>query len=126
MIFFAHGSADLSESETKRLEAYVGDKPGCFLNPDPRRKETLLVTGYTDGSGSHEANRRLALMRAQAVASQLIDVGFAREKLCVRSGGRRRLIVQTDAAEPQNRLVTIDRQVPGAPCVPSGESQPRP
>jgi outer membrane protein OmpA-like peptidoglycan-associated protein len=117
MVFFANGSADLSESEAKRLKSFVSDKPGagCALNPDPRRKGMFLVTGYTDGSGSDDANQRLGLKRAQTVANQLIESGFARERLCVRSGGRRRLIVQTDSAEPQNRLVTIDRQV-GQSC----------
>jgi outer membrane protein OmpA-like peptidoglycan-associated protein len=115
MMFFANGSADLSESETKRLKAYVGDKPGCFLNPDPRRNNVFLVIGYTDGSGSDEANQRLALKRAQTVANQLIEIGFAPERLCVRSGGHRRLIVQTNNAEPQNRLVTIDRRI-GETC----------
>jgi outer membrane protein OmpA-like peptidoglycan-associated protein len=111
-VFFANGSADLSESEAKRLKSYVSDKPdsGCALNPDPRRQGLFRVTGYTDGIGSDEANRRLGLKRAQTVANQLIESGFARERLCVSSGGRRRLMVQTESAEPQNRLVTIDRQ----------------
>ena len=112
MVFFANGSADLSESEAKRLKSFVSDKPeaGCALNPDPRRKRMFLVTGYTDGSGSDDANQRLGLKRAQTVANQLIEIGFAPERLCVRSGGSRRRIVQTDSADPQNRVVAIDRQ----------------
>jgi outer membrane protein OmpA-like peptidoglycan-associated protein len=110
MVFFANGSADLSETETKRLKAYVSNEPGCGLSPDARRKGMFFIIGYTDGSGSNEANQRLGLKRAQTVANHMIELGFARETLCVRSGGRKRRIVQTDSAEPQNRLVAIDWQ----------------
>ena len=110
MVFFANGSADLSERETNRLKSFVSDKPGCGLDPDPRRKRLYFITGYTDGSGSNEANQRLGLKRAQTVAKHLIELGFAQENLCVRSGGSRRLIVQTNDVESQNRLVVIDRQ----------------
>jgi outer membrane protein OmpA-like peptidoglycan-associated protein len=44
-----------------------------------RAKETgniLLVSGHTDATGTKELNRRLSKQRAEAMAEQLVELGF--------------------------------------------------
>ena len=119
MGFFDPGSADLPQARRKMLADAFRPGEVCAINPDPRRRLVFHVTGHADGSGSEIANEQLGLRRAQNVADYLVELGVAREYICVSSRGSKSLLVKTDGPEPQNRRVEIvARQLnPGqAPC----------
>jgi outer membrane protein OmpA-like peptidoglycan-associated protein len=57
-IFFKTNDARLSASEAQRLRSFLDGIPA---------RASLSITGYTDGTGNHAANRRLADRRANSV-----------------------------------------------------------
>lgn len=124
MLFFSAGAAELSETEHRRLAQYVG-REVCQINPDPTRTRRLIVTGHADKSGSEVANEQLGMRRAQYVASGLIELGVAREYICVRSKGSTSPL--GTGVEPQNRFVRIAADFPASsrqePC-PAGTFPP--
>jgi outer membrane protein OmpA-like peptidoglycan-associated protein len=67
------------------------------------------VYGYTDTTGSMEANQRLSEQRAQAVANYLISQGVSSSRIRWMGFGETRLKVQTGDGvnEPLNRRVEI-------------------
>src|SRR5690606_31955845 len=109
-INFATGSAEISGSEAPALEAVaaamqrmIGDNPS----------ETFLIEGHTDAVGSDESNLVLSDERAESVAVVLTDVfGIAPKNLATQGYGERFLKVRTQAAEQENRRVTIRRITP--------------
>jgi OOP family OmpA-OmpF porin len=69
----------------------------------------IMVTGYTDTSGSPGYNQRLSERRANAVASALERLGVPRSDMVVAGRGQNDLRVPTPPGvrEPQNRRVEI-------------------
>jgi OOP family OmpA-OmpF porin len=69
----------------------------------------IMVTGYTDTSGSPGYNQRLSERRANAVASALERLGVPRSDMIVAGRGENDLRVPTPKGvrEPQNRRVEI-------------------
>jgi outer membrane protein OmpA-like peptidoglycan-associated protein len=65
----------------------------------------ILVTGYADSpTGSAEHNRQLSQQRAEAVANEIVKMGFAREQIeIVAAGG-----VDTLSPASYNRRATVD------------------
>jgi outer membrane protein OmpA-like peptidoglycan-associated protein len=72
MVFFGHGSARISA----QFEVTLGHAAAWHRNTDIR---SFRVTGFTDTSGSSEANLRLALQRAEVVKEALIRRGVPRD-----------------------------------------------
>ena len=108
MSFFGPGSADLSQQGRKWLgEAFSGGGV-CSIDPSPTIRRSFHVIGHADGSGSAAANEQLGLRRAQNVADYLIELGVAREYICVSSKGSKSLLVRLDSPEPQNRRVAVE------------------
>ncbi len=107
MLFFDAGSADLSQANRKRLADTIRSGEVCTFNPDPRRRLVFHVIGHTDTSGSDVANQQLGLRRAQNVADYLIELGVAREYICVSSKGSKSLMMLRDGLAPENRRVEI-------------------
>ena len=70
---------------------------------------SVVVTGHTDTTGSHEANFALGLKRAASVRSLLIAAGLAAAQIEVSSLGETDPFVRTadSTAEPRNRRVDI-------------------
>ena len=109
VFFFAPGSTSLTDDARKYLARLVvaGNEP-CGLNLDPRRTfAVVVVTGHADKSGHEESNEQLGLQRARSVAAYLVELGAARENLCVLSRGSKRPFIAKDGPEPQNRRVEI-------------------
>lgn len=62
VVRFSSDSADLSASEKARLDRAMAEAP---------ETAEVVITGYTDNTGSRRANRRLAQARAQTVHDHL-------------------------------------------------------
>jgi OOP family OmpA-OmpF porin len=69
----------------------------------------LVVVGHTDTVGSHAFNDALALRRAEAVRTALIQRGIAPANIVAVGRGKRELLELTadGVAEPRNRRVEI-------------------
>jgi len=78
--------------------------------------DRVVVTGFTDTSGSAKANQRLSERRAEAVRDALISEGVSASIIETKGRGEEDLIVPTGSnqREPQNRRVQIDLQRPAS------------
>jgi len=119
--------SDLKARETDRgIELTVGDvlfdpgratlKPGAmpalgrladFLRDHPDR--TVLIEGHTDSTGTPDANLRLSLARADAVAQTLVAEGVDGARISPRGFGEATPVASNDTAagRQQNRRVEI-------------------
>ncbi|MGF9691540.1 OmpA family protein [Rhizobium sp. 0TCS1.26] len=106
-VTFATGSAEIPMNQAGSLRK-VADAIKEVLEKDP--SETFLIEGHTDAVGSDESNLVLSDRRAESVAVVLSDAfGIPPENLATQGYGERYLKVRTEAAEQQNRRVTIRR-----------------
>ena len=106
-ITFSTGSAEVPMSQARTLRK-VAEAMEKVLDKDPG--ETFLIEGHTDAVGSDKSNLVLSDARAEAVANMLTEVyGIPPENLQTQGYGERFLKVRTQAAEQQNRRVTIRR-----------------
>jgi outer membrane protein OmpA-like peptidoglycan-associated protein len=101
-VTFATGSYTISPGFRDLL-----DRVASSLTQYPN--SLVDVYGYTDTTGSAEANQRLSEQRAQAVANYLISRGVASSRIRWMGFGETRLAVQTadGVNEPLNRRVEI-------------------
>jgi outer membrane protein OmpA-like peptidoglycan-associated protein len=102
-VYFSLGSADLTADGRRAIDSAVGDV---------RRQSSLRikVIGYTDTSGSSNANEQLSLRRAEAVADELVAQGVPRDMIDISGRGEADLAVQTSdgIVEPKNRRASIE------------------
>jgi outer membrane protein OmpA-like peptidoglycan-associated protein len=68
-IFFKNNDARLSAQEAQRLRSFLDGIPA---------RASLSITGYTDGTGNHAANLRLADRRAHSVKDFVADSAVSR------------------------------------------------
>lgn len=69
---------------------------------------SFLLAGHTDAVGSHAANDRLSLERAEAVRSYLVGShGIAPERLRTEGHGMRRLLFADAPEDGRNRRVEV-------------------
>lgn len=109
-IHFSTGSAEVSLSQAKTLRK-VADAMHRVLQKDPG--ETFFIEGHTDAIGSDMSNLVLSDKRAESVASLLTEVyDIPAENLVTQGYGERFLKIRTQAAEQENRRVTIRRVTP--------------
>ena len=109
-IQFSTGSAEVSLSQAKTLRK-VADAMHKVLQKDPG--ETFFIEGHTDAVGSDRSNLVLSDKRAESVASLLTEVyDIPAENLVTQGYGERFLKIRTQAAEQENRRVTIRRVTP--------------
>jgi RND family efflux transporter MFP subunit len=93
-VFFAAGSASLDPQSAEALAAVA---KRLVAAPDSR----VAVSGYTDSTGSYEANVKLAAARAATVRSALIVAGVDVARIEMRRPAR---IVATDAPDKSRRV----------------------
>ena len=79
-ISFEQSSAEIRTSSYGTLDRLADFAYDC-------RGLTIAITGHTDASGDEAWNRRLSLIRAQAVADHLIRAGIDASRLHVRGLG---------------------------------------
>jgi outer membrane protein OmpA-like peptidoglycan-associated protein len=109
-ITFATGSAEVPSDQASSLRK-VADAIKKVLDQDP--SETFLIEGHTDAVGSDQDNLVLSDERAESVAVVLSDeFGIPPENLTTQGYGEQYLKVKTDAANQENRRVTIRRITP--------------
>ncbi len=109
-IHFSTGSAEVSLSQAKTLRK-VATAMQKVLAKDPG--ETFFIEGHTDAVGSDRSNLVLSDKRAESVASLLTEVyDIPAENLVTQGYGERFLKIRTQAAEQENRRVTIRRVTP--------------
>lgn len=109
-ITFATGSAEIPMNQATSLRK-VADAINKVLDKDP--SETFLIEGHTDAVGSDQSNLVLSDRRAESVAVVLSDAfGIPPENMTTQGYGERYLKVNTEAANQENRRVTIRRITP--------------
>jgi outer membrane protein OmpA-like peptidoglycan-associated protein len=107
---FDTAKATISRDQVGALSK-VAEAMQKMLDKDPG--EVFLIEGHTDAVGSDVSNLVLSDQRAATVARILTDFyEIPAENLVTQGYGKRYLKVQTQAAEPLNRRVTIKRITP--------------
>jgi Outer membrane protein and related peptidoglycan-associated (lipo)proteins len=107
---FDTGAATIGRDQVGALSA-VANAMLALLERNPN--ETFLIEGHTDAVGSDISNLRLSDLRAATVARILTDFyGVPPENLATQGYGERYLKIRTEAAERENRRVTIRRITP--------------
>jgi peptidoglycan-associated lipoprotein len=107
-IFFAEQSDDIGPRAHVALQMQAD-----WLSRHP----TIAVTleGHADEFGGAELNRRIALQRAQAVRTRLIDLGVGPERITIVSQGREQPVAdcpERSCAEQNRRVVTMISRAP--------------
>ncbi|WP_435637374.1 OmpA family protein [Carnimonas bestiolae] len=101
-LLFGNDSSTLSEG-VKPVLGKVASALSDF--PDTQ----VLVTGYTDNTGSAKYNRQLSQLRAQAVANYLTEGGIPYKRLHIEGKGATNFVASnaTRQDREKNRRVTI-------------------
>lgn len=97
-IYFAFGSAELTDDALAKVNELVTDRPGNL---------ELYLEGHTDAVGSDAANDRLAQRRSEQTRLAALAAGWPAEALEIRYFGETRLEVNTDQREWRNRRVLL-------------------
>lgn len=107
---FDTGAATIGRDQVRALSS-VANAMLTLLERNPN--ETFLIEGHTDAVGSDISNLRLSDLRAATIARVLTDFyGVPPENLATQGYGERYLKIRTEAAERENRRVTIRRITP--------------
>jgi len=102
LVFFDWDRADLTE----RARQIVATAAAAST----RVQTTVIeVNGYTDLSGTPAYNQKLSVRRAEAVESELVRDGVAKQEIAIHGYGETNPLVPTakGVREPQNRRVEI-------------------
>jgi OmpA-OmpF porin, OOP family len=101
-VLFATGKADIASGSQQNI-----DRLADFLKKYPNRN--LLIEGYTDNTGSVDANVKLSQQRADAVRDLLVSRGIPPQRITTKGyGPKYPLVDNTSAAgRQQNRRVEI-------------------
>jgi outer membrane protein OmpA-like peptidoglycan-associated protein len=109
-ITFDTGSWEVSADQADRL-APIADAMRRTIERNP--DEVFLVEGHTDAVGADLDNLSLSDRRAESVANLMSDqFGIPPENLTTQGYGEQYLKIPTEAAERQNRRVSIRRITP--------------
>jgi outer membrane protein OmpA-like peptidoglycan-associated protein len=109
-ITFETGQATVRRSQVPLLED-IALATLALIDRDP--STLLLVEGHTDAIGSDISNLALSDRRAETVARILVNFyDVPPENLVIQGYGERYLKIDTQAAEEQNRRVTIRNITP--------------
>jgi outer membrane protein OmpA-like peptidoglycan-associated protein len=102
-VYFSLGGAELSADARSVIDAAVADVKG-------QNSKRVKVIGYTDTSGSSDANEQLSVRRAKSVADELAAQGVPRDMIDVSGRGESDLAVPTGdgVVEAKNRRATIE------------------
>ncbi|WP_313800922.1 OmpA family protein [Sphingobium sp.] len=100
-IYFDFARADLGEAARRTLMAFAASVAGSG--------RSLSIIGYTDSAGPDAYNDRLSLMRADAVARNLVLLGVPVARLQISGAGERSPALKTadGLAEPLNRRTVV-------------------
>ena len=101
-VLFPHDSADLSPRAYDIVASVAADAK-------KRARARIEVEGFTDTSGTHDANMILSQARAEHVADVLVRHGIRPARITARGYGETRPAVKTGdgVREARNRRVVI-------------------
>jgi OOP family OmpA-OmpF porin len=101
-VLFATGKADIASGSQQNI-----DRLADFLKKYPNRN--LLIEGYTDNTGSLDANVKLSQQRADAVRDLLVSRGIPPQQILTKGYGPKYPVVDNTSAagRQQNRRVEI-------------------
>lgn len=102
-VTFSKGSANLKDNSKKQIDNLV-----AILKAYP--SANVKFGGYTDNTGSSEANQKVSAQRAEAVVNALIAGGVAADRLAAEGYGPEHPICpanDTDECKAQNRRVDL-------------------
>jgi len=109
-INFEFGSWEIGPDQVNRL-AVIADGINRVISRNP--SEVFLIEGHTDAVGSDVDNLSLSDRRAESAAVALTErFQVPAENLTTQGYGEQYLKIQTQAAEVQNRRVTVRRITP--------------
>jgi outer membrane protein OmpA-like peptidoglycan-associated protein len=109
-INFESGSWEIAPDQVNRL-AVIANAMSRAISGNPA--EVFLIEGHTDAVGADVDNLSLSDRRAESAALALSErFHIPAENLTTQGYGEQYLKVQTDAAERQNRRVTVRRITP--------------
>lgn len=102
LTFFDLNSSELSPEATETVAQAANF---AMANPDTM----IMVTGFTDTTGSPQYNLRLSERRAEAVATAMVSSGIDAARMVTEGLGENDPLVPTGdgVAEPQNRRTEI-------------------
>jgi outer membrane protein OmpA-like peptidoglycan-associated protein len=107
---FGFGEAFVREEEIPQLER-LGSAIERIVAGSP--DEVFLIEGHTDAVGTEAANMRLSQQRADAVKQALLEYfNIADENLATVGRGELYPKIPTEAAEAENRRVSVRRITP--------------
>ena len=98
---FVKGSAELTSAAKAKLDRFVK----ALMNVGSYRPFT--VEGYTDSSGSRNANMALSQARADSVVHYLAANGVDKSKMTAKGFGPERTLKGHSPADPANRRVEV-------------------
>ena len=103
LLYFVTGTDVLTDDSRRELQRVLDE-----LRAQP--VSDMVLIGHTDRVGSDEANDQLSLQRAQRMRAELIEQGFAAERIRAAGRGEREPLVPTadGVEEPLNRRVEIN------------------
>jgi outer membrane protein OmpA-like peptidoglycan-associated protein len=105
-LFFDNDSLELTPESTAALRALLDSLA-------TRKAVEVVLTGYTDTTGTADHNDALSLQRAQSIreklAPMLAKYGISDDSITVVGRGKRDLLIETpdQTDEPRNRRVEI-------------------
>lgn len=101
-LYFETGGARLTP-------ASQADLPKVLNEISNRPAPDISIIGHTDTAGDAEANYRLGLTRARAVAELIGKTNVPAERITIESHGEKNLLIPTpdNTDEPRNRRVEI-------------------
>ncbi|CAD7815567.1 Putative K(+)-stimulated pyrophosphate-energized sodium pump [Chryseobacterium aquaeductus] len=102
-LYFESGSSDLKAGSENQLMNLAE-----ILNAYPSLK--VKLGGYTDNSGTEEANRQLSNLRAQTTKLKLLELGIAAERVEVEGYGSQYPVCvanDTDECMAKNRRIDV-------------------
>ncbi len=109
-INFGFGSAEIDQEDVGSLQA-LADAMARVIEANP--DDSFLLEGHTDAVGSNIANLALSDRRAESVAVALTEYfDIPPENIVTQGYGEEQLKVDTQAANRENRRVTVRRITP--------------
>lgn len=110
-VYFDWNSARVNEESHAALERLAVAL--AWKGPE---LEQIMLSSYTDASGSHAANRAVARRRAEAVRDVLVSYNVPVDRIAMQSLGelRPRVATRRGVREPRNRRVELLVQMSAA------------
>ncbi|MFV0531021.1 MAG: DUF937 domain-containing protein [Flavobacteriales bacterium] len=102
-LYFQHGSSDLTATSDEQLKNLV-----AILKAFPTTK--IKIGGYTDNTGTLEANKEISQKRAETAKEKLVSLGVNASQITAEGYGQEHPVCpanDTDECKAQNRRIDL-------------------